>query len=403
MTPTSTASNPKKRRLLYSDDDRDDDDDDNNNNNSHRQKDKHTNASSQSQSQTQQTQIFISSVIQDRKSTFQAHFHPGSSVFAPQGSTYSSRSTAQNPQSSSTTTIIKSLQSHPSFSTASHRIVAWRRRSTQQTLQLHIGAGGAVGSKSAGSTSTSTSTFTTGSDDDGEKYAGRRLEAVLSSMQVEGVIVVARWYGGVMLGPVRFTHIENCAREAIRMWVDSLGGGRQQGQGNLVSGGGSGGSSSSSKKARVDGAGDDNAAAHDQDDEAERTRLANQLLERDNSIVVLRGLLADMTKGKASAGTVAGTDAGTGTGTGTGDIKPESSPAPPSTTVVSSPAKKLEYTDMPLARLKQLEKARDATIAFILRQLDKVEEEQKARGTDTDTDTDTAIASKEQGRVEGDG
>ncbi|KAL7277763.1 hypothetical protein ACG7TL_008705 [Trametes sanguinea] len=56
-----------------------------------------------------------------------------------------------------------------------------------------------------------------GYDDDGEKYAGGR---VLKVMQAEGVIdavvVVSRWYGGEMLGPARFDHIELCAREVCR-------------------------------------------------------------------------------------------------------------------------------------------------------------------------------------------
>ncbi|KAI0758494.1 ribosomal protein S5 domain 2-like protein [Trametes elegans] len=56
-----------------------------------------------------------------------------------------------------------------------------------------------------------------GYDDDGEKYAGGR---VLKVMQAEGVIdavvVVSRWYGGEMLGPARFDHIETCAREVCR-------------------------------------------------------------------------------------------------------------------------------------------------------------------------------------------
>ncbi|KAJ2965908.1 hypothetical protein NUW54_g13960 [Trametes sanguinea] len=56
-----------------------------------------------------------------------------------------------------------------------------------------------------------------GYDDDGEKYAGGR---VLKVMQAEGVIdavvIVSRWYGGEMLGPARFDHIELCAREVCR-------------------------------------------------------------------------------------------------------------------------------------------------------------------------------------------
>ncbi|KAI0326330.1 ribosomal protein S5 domain 2-like protein [Cubamyces sp. BRFM 1775] len=56
-----------------------------------------------------------------------------------------------------------------------------------------------------------------GFDDDGEKYAGNK---VLKVMQAEGVIdavvVVSRWYGGEMLGPARFDHIELCTREVCR-------------------------------------------------------------------------------------------------------------------------------------------------------------------------------------------
>ncbi|CAL1711430.1 unnamed protein product [Somion occarium] len=61
---------------------------------------------------------------------------------------------------------------------------------------------------------------TSGSDDDGEKYAGGR---VLKVMQAEGVldavVVVSRWYGGEMLGPIRFEHMETCAREVCRSFA----------------------------------------------------------------------------------------------------------------------------------------------------------------------------------------
>lgn len=56
-----------------------------------------------------------------------------------------------------------------------------------------------------------------GNEDDGEKFGSTRI---LKIMQAEGVIdavvVVSRWYGGEMLGPARFNHIETCAREACR-------------------------------------------------------------------------------------------------------------------------------------------------------------------------------------------
>ncbi|KAJ7106051.1 hypothetical protein C8R43DRAFT_218461 [Mycena crocata] len=56
-----------------------------------------------------------------------------------------------------------------------------------------------------------------GSADDGERWGG---EKILALMQKQGVIdaaiVVSRWYGGTMLGPARFSHIETCALEVCR-------------------------------------------------------------------------------------------------------------------------------------------------------------------------------------------
>lgn len=53
-------------------------------------------------------------------------------------------------------------------------------------------------------------------DDDGESEAGARLAHLLRMMGVEDVVVVVtRWYGGVLLGPDRFRHINNVARAAV--------------------------------------------------------------------------------------------------------------------------------------------------------------------------------------------
>lgn len=55
----------------------------------------------------------------------------------------------------------------------------------------------------------------TGFDDGGEQWAGSK---VLKIMQAEGtldaVVIVSRWFGGTLLGPARFKHIETCASEA---------------------------------------------------------------------------------------------------------------------------------------------------------------------------------------------
>ena len=53
-------------------------------------------------------------------------------------------------------------------------------------------------------------------DDDGESAAGGRLLQLLQNTSVENVlVVVSRWYGGVKLGPARFTHINNAARDLL--------------------------------------------------------------------------------------------------------------------------------------------------------------------------------------------
>ena len=53
-------------------------------------------------------------------------------------------------------------------------------------------------------------------DDDGEAAAGSRLLHLLQVVKATNVIVVvSRWYGGVKLGPSRFSIINNVARELM--------------------------------------------------------------------------------------------------------------------------------------------------------------------------------------------
>ncbi|KAL4071290.1 ribosomal protein S5 domain 2-type protein [Scleroderma yunnanense] len=60
----------------------------------------------------------------------------------------------------------------------------------------------------------------TGYDDGGEQWAGGK---VLKIMQTEGIIdavvIVSRWFGGTLLGPARFKHIETCASEICRKFM----------------------------------------------------------------------------------------------------------------------------------------------------------------------------------------
>ena len=53
-------------------------------------------------------------------------------------------------------------------------------------------------------------------DDDGEDAAGGRLAQLLELMRAENVmVVVSRWFGGVLMGPQRFKVINDVARQAI--------------------------------------------------------------------------------------------------------------------------------------------------------------------------------------------
>jgi hypothetical protein len=53
-------------------------------------------------------------------------------------------------------------------------------------------------------------------DDDGEKGAGSKLAALLEMADArDAIVVVSRWFGGVLLGPSRFKHIASTARESL--------------------------------------------------------------------------------------------------------------------------------------------------------------------------------------------
>ena len=117
-----------------------------------------------------------------------------------------------------------------------------------------------------------------------------------------------------MLGPVRFDHIRDCARAAITQWLDT--------------------NKESNKKQKL------------QADAEEKERLEHVLRERDESIVVLRALLAEKRK-----------------------------PTPSQQSASSSPAKAPDYSRQPLHVLRRLEDVRDATIGWILKGIEEAEKE----------------------------
>jgi putative IMPACT (imprinted ancient) family translation regulator len=223
--------------------------------------------------------FFKSGTIEDRKSHFTGCFSPN--------------------------TAAKQLQSLPEFKSATHKIAAWRHLSKQPTLG---------GSRP----------FDVGSDDDGEQWAGKKLENVLIDENVVGALVVARWYGGVMLGPARFRWIEQVAREAIHAFKDAEKEGETQ-----------------SKRVKVDAAPDSVAP---REIARQKERLVRELEQRDQNIQALRALLEEK-KAKLEA----------------------VSPKP------ASPMKVVDYVPMSLVRLQALDKARDASVAYLLKQLDEID------------------------------
>lgn len=64
-------------------------------------------------------------------------------------------------------------------------------------------------------------------DDDGETGASGRILFLMEQLGVEGwVVVVTRWFGGILLGPDRFKHIMSVTREVLTQCPDvKLGGG----------------------------------------------------------------------------------------------------------------------------------------------------------------------------------
>jgi Uncharacterized protein family UPF0029 len=243
--------------------------------------------------------IYSSSPIHDRSSTFKAVYSP--------------------------TLSARSLQSLSSLATASHRIAAWRVPSKQSTLDAKLHA-------RAGSINNVT-LHDAGHDSDGERGAGRRLEKLLMDEGVEGALVVGRWYGGVMLGPIRFSHIESVAKAAIR---------------NARA---DGSNAAALKRARIASPRVGTATKKPIDLEAaakQKLDIMEVLKERDANIIVLRQLLEDKKaklEGRASSSV--------------------------------TPSKSLIYARMPLPAIKALEKVRDATVAYLLKELDKVDEAQR--------------------------
>uniref|UniRef100_UPI00358F5605 protein IMPACT isoform X2 n=1 Tax=Myxine glutinosa TaxID=7769 RepID=UPI00358F5605 len=109
--------------------------------------------------------------LTDRRSTFQAHLAP----------------VVKTKQQ-----VVARLKETRKIATATHNIMAYRIWSEERK------------------------SFLQDCDDDGEAAAGGRLLHLLQVLDAKDVVVVvSRWFGGILLGPDRFKHINNCARSLL--------------------------------------------------------------------------------------------------------------------------------------------------------------------------------------------
>ncbi|KAL3676138.1 hypothetical protein R1sor_026086 [Riccia sorocarpa] len=93
------------------------------------------------------------------------------------------------------------LLSNPKIAKATHNILAYRIVQPRSGKGKHAVEG---------------ETVISDCDDDGENAAGGRLLHLLEMCKCKNVVVVvSRWYGGTLLGPDRFKHINNVARELL--------------------------------------------------------------------------------------------------------------------------------------------------------------------------------------------
>jgi hypothetical protein len=118
-------------------------------------------------------QVFSGEPVVDRRSTFQAHLSPVQCL----------------DQVKEALTVLKS---NKKIETATHNVTAYRISGGPHNTCLQD------------------------CDDDGELHAGSRLLHLLQILDVRDVVVVvSRWYGGIQLGPDRFKHINNVARDLL--------------------------------------------------------------------------------------------------------------------------------------------------------------------------------------------
>lgn len=120
-------------------------------------------------------EIVTGDIIEDRKSVFQGH-------------------TATVKSLDEVKLVISRLYENKKIAQATHNIYAYRIYCEDKQ------------------------TWLSDCEDDGEDAAGGRLLHLLDILDiVDRVVVVSRWYGGALLGPDRFKHINNAARIVLSL------------------------------------------------------------------------------------------------------------------------------------------------------------------------------------------
>jgi hypothetical protein len=142
----------------------------------HNHNDEHHNSHSYSQNAQHNSNVSLyhGEPFIDRRSTFQAHLSPVHCVAEAQEA-------------------LAILKSNKKIESATHNISAYRISGGPHNTCIQD------------------------CDDDGENHAGSRLLHLLQILEVKNVlVVVSRWYGGIQLGPDRFKHINNTARDLLQ-------------------------------------------------------------------------------------------------------------------------------------------------------------------------------------------
>ncbi|EPY30863.1 hypothetical protein STCU_01033 [Strigomonas culicis] len=123
--------------------------------------------------QRKEVSVWSSAPITDRKSKFVAHLAPVECL-------------------ADVREVMRHLRSIKSIAIAAHPTI-WAYRFTDADGVLHQDC-----------------------EDDGESGASVKMAFLLEQMQVDGyVVVVTRWFGGILLGPDRFKHISNVTRNIL--------------------------------------------------------------------------------------------------------------------------------------------------------------------------------------------